>query len=97
MCGMPVTQNQHAPYTMATRAQLQPIYLKPEALPFETIALDFITKLPESEGSDSILTITDHAALKPRFSFLVEKKSRLKKLRGYMSDMSSCAMAYLRE
>jgi hypothetical protein len=31
-------------------ALLQPIYPKPEALPFETIALDFITKLPESEG-----------------------------------------------
>ena len=28
--------------------------------PFETIALDLIVKLPESEGHDSILTITDH-------------------------------------
>jgi hypothetical protein len=46
--------------THPIRAPLQPIYPKPEVLPFETIALDFITKLPESEGSDSILTIVDH-------------------------------------
>src|SRR5258707_13772947 len=47
-----------------TKAPLQPIYPKPEALPFDTIALDFITKLPESKGSDSILTITDHDCTK---------------------------------
>ena len=45
-------------------ASLQPIYPKPEALPFETIVLDFITKLPESQGSDTILTITDHDCTK---------------------------------
>jgi hypothetical protein len=31
-----------------------------EALPFQTIALDFIVKLPISNGYDSILTITNH-------------------------------------
>ena len=36
----------------------------PEALPFETIALDFITKPPESQGFNSILTITDHDCTK---------------------------------
>jgi hypothetical protein len=30
------------------------------ATPFQTIAVDFIVKLPKSEGYDSILTITDH-------------------------------------
>jgi len=29
-------------------------------MPFETIALDFITKLLISQGYDLILTITDH-------------------------------------
>jgi len=29
------------------------------ALPFETITMDFITKLPPSGGFDTILTITD--------------------------------------
>src|SRR6266702_1529462 len=29
-------------------------------MPFETVALDFITKLPVSQGYDSILTVTDH-------------------------------------
>src|SRR6266702_2657885 len=35
-----------------------------EAMPFETIALDFITKLPTSQGYDSILTIMDHDCTK---------------------------------
>jgi hypothetical protein len=46
------------------KAPLRPIYPKPEAMPFETIALDFITKLPESQGYDSILTVTDHDCMK---------------------------------
>jgi hypothetical protein len=47
-----------------TKAPLRPIYPKPEAMPFETIALDFITKLPESQGYDLILTITNHDCTK---------------------------------
>ncbi len=46
--------------TQPTRAPLQPIFPQPEAMPFETVALDFITKLPISQGYDTILTITDH-------------------------------------
>ena len=58
----------HKVNNRSTRAVLSPIYPTPEALPFETIALDFITKLPESQGFDSILTITDHDCTKmPRF------------------------------
>ena len=33
-------------------------------MPFETITLDFITKLPPSQGYDSILTVTDHNCTK---------------------------------
>jgi len=33
-------------------------------MPFETVTLDFITKLPVSQGYDSILTITDHDCTK---------------------------------
>jgi len=29
-------------------------------MPFETVTLDFITKLPKSQGYDSILTVTNH-------------------------------------
>ena len=37
------------------------IPITPEhSLPFQTIAMDFITKLPQSRGYDLILTITDH-------------------------------------
>ena len=47
-----------------TKAPLRPIYPKPEATPFDTVAIDFITKLPESQGYDSILTITNHNCTK---------------------------------
>jgi hypothetical protein len=54
----------HKVNTRPTKAPLQPIYPKPEAMPFETIALDFIVKLPVSQGFDSILTITDQGCTK---------------------------------
>jgi hypothetical protein len=47
-----------------TRVPLQPIYPKPKAMLFETIVLDFITKLLVSQGYDSILTVTDHDCTK---------------------------------
>jgi hypothetical protein len=47
-----------------TKAPLHPIYPKPEAMPFETVVLDFIVKLPISQGFDSILTITDQGCTK---------------------------------
>lgn len=48
----------------AHKATLSSIYLIPEAMPFQTIALDFIVKLSNSDGFDSILTITDHDCTK---------------------------------
>jgi hypothetical protein len=54
----------HKVNTRPTKAPLQPIYPKLEAMPFETIALDFIVKLPISQGFDSILTITDQDCTK---------------------------------
>jgi hypothetical protein len=50
--------------TQARKAPLTPIFPQPEALPFETVAMDFIVKLPLSNGFDSILTITDHDCMK---------------------------------
>jgi hypothetical protein len=46
------------------KVPLQPIYPTPKAMPFETVALDFIVKLPVSQGYDSILTITDQGCMK---------------------------------
>jgi hypothetical protein len=54
----------HKVNTRPTKAPLQPIYPKQEALPFETVALDFIVKLPVSQGFDSILTITNQGCTK---------------------------------
>ncbi|SRR6266702_2290366 len=50
----------HKINTRPTKAPLQPIFPQPEAMPFDTVVLDFITKLLPSQGYDSILTIMDH-------------------------------------
>ena len=50
--------------THPQKAPLSPITPTTGALPFQTIAMDFIVKLPESAGFDSILTITDHDCTK---------------------------------
>ena len=50
--------------THPRKAPLSPITPVTEALPFQTIAMDFIVKLPESAGFDSILTIMDHDCMK---------------------------------
>jgi hypothetical protein len=54
----------HKVNTRPTKAPLQPIYPKSETTPFETVALDFIVKLPVSQGFDSILTVTDQGCTK---------------------------------
>jgi len=40
--------------TNPSKPALFPITPKPNVLPFQTISLDFIVKLPESEGFDTI-------------------------------------------
>ena len=50
--------------THPRKAPLNPITPTIGALPFQTISMDFIVKLPESVGYDSILTITDHDCTK---------------------------------
>ena len=47
--------------TQGKKAPLSPIFPTPNALPF---SLDFIVKLPKSQGYDSILTITDQGCTK---------------------------------
>ena len=50
-----------------THTQRAPLYLvttQAETRPFQTIALDFITKLPLSDGHDTILTITNQGCMK---------------------------------
>ena len=50
--------------THPQKAPLLPITPLMEALPFQTITMDFIVKLLESAGFDSILTIMDHDCTK---------------------------------
>ena len=43
---------------------IQPIPAEPDALPFSTVSTDLITKLPESDGFDSIAVFIDHDVTK---------------------------------
>ena len=50
--------------TWQNQPPLQPITPKGRPLPFATMAVDFVVKLPESKGNDTILTITDQGCAK---------------------------------
>src|SRR6267378_3400484 len=50
--------------THTQKAPLYPVTTQAKTRPFQTIALDFITKLPLSEGHDTILMITDQGCTK---------------------------------
>ena len=50
--------------THRNKPPLFPISPEDDAQPFEVVAMDLIVKLPESQGYDSILTITDHDCTK---------------------------------
>src|SRR5882672_742675 len=52
------------PITHRNNPPLHPITPQEEALPFQTIAIDFIVKLPTSDGYDSIMMVTDHDCTK---------------------------------
>jgi hypothetical protein len=52
------------PRTTQPKPPLYPISSEVKTLPFETITMDFITKLPTSKGNDTILTITNKGCLK---------------------------------
>ena len=46
------------------KAALSPIFAKPGALPFKMVVMDFIVKLPLSDGYNLILTIMVHGCTK---------------------------------
>jgi Integrase zinc binding domain len=52
------------PITHRNSPPIHPIMPQEDASPFQTIAIDFIVKLPELEGYNSIMTITDHDCTK---------------------------------
>jgi Integrase core domain len=60
-CG---TCQQNKSNTHLNKPPLRPITPEINAEPFQTIAMDFIIKLPMSNGYNSILTITDHDCTK---------------------------------
>ena len=52
------------PCTTHRKAPLQPITTNPHSGPFQMVAMDLITDLPESEGFNAVLTIIDHGCSK---------------------------------
>ena len=50
--------------TQHNQPPLQPITQGEHSLPFATMSVDFVVKLSESKGSDTILTITDQGCIK---------------------------------
>ena len=50
--------------TRQNQPPLQPITLEECPLPFATMSVDFVVKLPESKGNNTILTITDQGCTK---------------------------------
>ena len=55
---------QNKPRTTHRKAPLQPITTDPHSGPFQMVAMDLITDLPESQGFDAVLTIVDHRCSK---------------------------------
>jgi hypothetical protein len=62
------------PITHRNNPPIHPIMLQKDALPFQTIAIDFIVKLPELGGYDSIITVTDHDCTKAVILALCQEK-----------------------
>ena len=73
---------QHKVNNWPTRAALSPIYPKPEAMLFKTVAIDFITKLLLSQGYDSILTVTDHDCTKAAIFILCNEEINAEETAG---------------
>jgi hypothetical protein len=63
----------HKVNTHPMKPPLYPITVDPDTLPFQVIVLNFVTKLPVSEGFNSILTITDHDCSKASILILCNK------------------------
>ena len=58
------TCQQNKPRTTHRKAPLQPITTDPHSGPFQMVAMDLITDLPESRGFNAVLTIIDHGCSK---------------------------------
>ena len=58
------TCQQNKTITHRNQPPLQPINPEEKPLPFATMSVNFVVKLPVSKGSDSILTITDQGCTK---------------------------------
>ena len=63
VCGCATCQ-ENKPRTTHRKAPLQPITPDPHSGPFQMVAMDLITDLPESNSFNAILTIIDHGCSK---------------------------------
>jgi hypothetical protein len=58
------TCQENKPRTTHCKAPLQPIMPNPHSGPFQMVAMDLITNLPESNGFNAVLMIIDHGCSK---------------------------------
>ena len=58
------TCQENKPRTTHRKAPLQPITTNPQSGPFQLVAMDLITDLPESNGFNAVLTIITHGCSK---------------------------------
>ena len=65
---------------------LQPIGSKEGAVPFSTIVMDFVTKLPLSQGFDTILTVTDQGCTKAVILVPCKETDRTKEIADLFKD-----------
>ena len=61
--------------THPNKPPMFPISVEAATLPFQTVTVDWITKLPLSNGYDSILTITNHNCSKAMIFILCNEAS----------------------
>jgi hypothetical protein len=71
---------------------MHPITPQEDMLLFQTIAIDFIAKLPELEGYDLIMTITDHDCTKAVILVLCQEKIDAK---GVVKLFKDCVFTFV--
>ena len=77
------------PDTHPNKPPAFPISIQESALPFQTVTVNWITKLPLSNGFDSILTVTDHDCFKAMiFNPCNEASTSEKMVELYMQNVA---------
>ena len=78
------------------KPHLYPITIDPDAQPFKVVTMDFITKLPPSQGYDSILTITAMTVPRQHYSYPVARPLPVRGSQNFTCNMCTHITDYPR-